>query len=102
MLTPRRRTLSRVAAAALLTLVLAACGGGAAPATGGTPVADGALTVALQFSPRSGYALDTDDAFVLTQLGATETLLNTGPDGDGAPGLATAAPVIGVPSWRVP
>ena len=44
----------------------------------------------MQFAPRSGYAVDTGDAFVLTQLGATETLVGTSPDRTAAPRLATA------------
>ena len=37
---------------------------------------------------------------MLTQLGATETLLNTGPDGDGAPGLATEWQQVDPRTWR--
>lgn len=58
--------------AALLTVT--ACGsftssGGSANAT------DRNLTIALQFTPKAGYALETDDAYVLTQVGCLETLL---------------------------
>ncbi|NUR94735.1 MAG: ABC transporter substrate-binding protein, partial [Kribbellaceae bacterium] len=59
--------------AALLSVT--ACGsfsssGGSASGT------DRDLTIALQFTPKAGYALETDDAFVLTQVGCLETLLN--------------------------
>ena len=37
--------------------------------------ADRSLTIALQFTPKAGYALETDDAFVLAQVGCLETLL---------------------------
>jgi peptide/nickel transport system substrate-binding protein len=37
--------------------------------------ADRSLTIALQFTPKAGYALETDDAFVLSQVGCLETLL---------------------------
>ncbi|OLT08321.1 hypothetical protein BJF90_12505 [Pseudonocardia sp. CNS-004] len=59
---------------------LAACGrdsGGAA----GAPVPDGELRIAAQFAPRSGYAIETDDAFILTQLGAAESLTSAAADG---------------------
>ena len=37
--------------------------------------ADHSLTIALQFTPKAGYALETDDAYVLSQAGCLETLL---------------------------
>jgi len=37
--------------------------------------ADRSLTIALQFTPKAGYALETDDAFVLSQVGCLETLI---------------------------
>jgi peptide/nickel transport system substrate-binding protein len=33
------------------------------------------MVISLQFTPKSNYALETDDAFVLTQIGCLETLL---------------------------
>jgi peptide/nickel transport system substrate-binding protein len=54
-------------------LALSACGtfdsGGS---IGGT---DQGLVISLQFTPRSSYALETDDALVLSQIGCLETLL---------------------------
>jgi peptide/nickel transport system substrate-binding protein len=68
------RPLSGAALCIAALLPVTACGsftssGGAASAT------DRSLTIALQFTPKAGYALETDDAFVLTQVGCLETLL---------------------------
>jgi peptide/nickel transport system substrate-binding protein len=63
-------------------------------------VPDGELAVALQFPPRSGYAVDTDDAFILTQLGAVETLVAAGPDGEAVPHLAAAWQQVDPLTWR--
>ncbi|WP_308259032.1 ABC transporter substrate-binding protein [Pseudonocardia sp. H11422] len=87
-----------VVLALVTALLLAACGG--ATASSGTVVADGELTAALQFAPRSGYAIDTDDAFVLTQLGATETLVATGEDKQPLPRLATGWTRVDPLTWR--
>ncbi|MCW0213534.1 MAG: ABC transporter substrate-binding protein [Pseudonocardia sp.] len=93
-----RTTLTGTCLAAVLALATA-CGGATGAATG--PVRpDGELRVALQFSPRSGYAMDTDDAFVLHQFGATETLVNSGSDGRPQPGLATSWAQVDPTTWR--
>lgn len=84
---------------AVLASALVACGSGAAAGTR-IPVPDGTLTIAMQFGPRSGYAIDTDDAFVLAQLGATETLVAATPEGGGAPSLATAWEQVDPQTWR--
>lgn len=56
----------------------------------GEPAADGHITIALQFTPSAGFALETDDAFVLTQVGCMETLLTYNYDsGELEPLLAT-------------
>jgi peptide/nickel transport system substrate-binding protein len=63
-----------VAALALsTTLTLAACG----TFSGGTSTNadEPALSISLQFTPRSNYALETYDAFVLSAVGCLETLL---------------------------
>lgn len=88
---------------ALLTAVLAAgflTGCGTAPAATGAAVPDGTVTIGLQFAPRSGLAVDTDDAFVLMQLGATETLVALDADRAPQPGLATAWTRTGQTEWR--
>ncbi|GAA4541406.1 ABC transporter substrate-binding protein [Pseudonocardia xishanensis] len=91
------RTPKRFLAAVALVGLLAGCGGGAAPT--GAPVADGELRLAAQFAPRSGYGMDTDDAFVVAQLGATEALVRAGSDGTAQPGLATSWEQRGA-TWR--
>jgi peptide/nickel transport system substrate-binding protein len=83
---------------AVLALV-AACGQGAGAASG-TPVPDGELRIAAQFSPRSGYAIDTDDAFILTQLGATEALTSAAADGQVQPALAESWTQVDPLTWR--
>ncbi|MCE0763802.1 ABC transporter substrate-binding protein [Pseudonocardia kujensis] len=99
--TPRRRLRARpVVALAVLLGLVTACGSGAGPS--GTPVPDGELRLAAQFAPRSGYAMDTDDAFVVAQLGSAETLVEAGPDGTPQPGLATSWAQTADPrTWRI-
>lgn len=68
---------SRLFRTAVLTcsalLALSACGTfGKGGAAGG---GDQSMVISLQFTPRSNYALETDDALVLTQIGCLETLL---------------------------
>jgi peptide/nickel transport system substrate-binding protein len=41
----------------------------------GSSAAEQRLTVALEFGPKAGFAIDADAAFVLTQLGVAETLV---------------------------
>jgi peptide/nickel transport system substrate-binding protein len=89
----------RGAPASVIVLVLAclaACGGQGS----GAPVPDGRIAVALQFAPRSGYAVDSDDAFLLSKLGVTETLVGVGADGLGVPRLATAWAQVDPTTWR--
>lgn len=83
---------------AVLALV-AACGGERG-AAGGAPVPDGELRIAAQFSPRSGYAVETDDAFILTQLGATEALTSATADGQVRPVLAESWTQVDPLTWR--
>ncbi|MDQ4117782.1 MAG: ABC transporter substrate-binding protein [Actinomycetota bacterium] len=91
------RTRARVAAACAAVGLLAACGGGAG---GGAVVPDGRATLAVQFSPDSGYGIDTDDAYVLSQLGVTDTLVASGADGVPRPRLATAWDQVDPLTWR--
>jgi peptide/nickel transport system substrate-binding protein len=63
-------------------------------------VPDGKLTVAVEFGPKAGLAIDTDDAFVLTSLGVVETLVRADPSGQGQPGLATSWQRIDPRTWR--
>jgi peptide/nickel transport system substrate-binding protein len=95
--TRRSGTLAGACLAAGLALVTA-CGGGGQAA--GTIQPDGELRLALQFSPRAGYAMDTDDAFLLHQFGAAETLVNAGSDGRPQPALATSWSRLDPVTWR--
>ncbi|TCK27787.1 ABC transporter substrate-binding protein [Pseudonocardia endophytica] len=94
----RPRTRARVALACAAVGLLAACGGGGSGT--GVPVPDGRITVAAQFSPDSGYGIDTDDAYVLSQLGVTESLVASGTDGVARPRLATAWNQVDPRTWR--
>jgi peptide/nickel transport system substrate-binding protein len=76
----------------VLALLLSACGGGASSG-------DGAVSVALQFPPRAGYAFDADDGALLTKLGVAEPLVALDRQGGPVPGLATAWTQDGT-SWR--
>src|SRR5687767_8640110 len=87
MLSALRHRCSALVSAVAVVVLLAACGGGGG-AEAGTPVPDGELRMAAQLGRRSGYAIDTDDAFILTQLGATETLTSASADGMARPALA--------------
>jgi peptide/nickel transport system substrate-binding protein len=99
MRSPLRHRCSVLATVTAVLALLAACGGG--PGTqGGAPVPDGELRIAAQFSPRSGYAIDTDDAFILTQLGATEALTSATADGQVRPALAESWTRVDPLTWR--
>lgn len=74
-----------------LALLLSACGGA-------VPTGD-AVSVALQFPPRAGYAFDADDGGLLTKLGVAEPLVALDRQGNPVPGLATAWVQDGA-SWR--
>lgn len=94
-----RRRCPVVVTVVVVVAFLAACGrdgGGAA----GTPVPDGELRLAAQFAPRSGYAIETDDAFILTQLGATESLTSAAADGQVRAGLAESWEQVDPLTWR--
>jgi peptide/nickel transport system substrate-binding protein len=68
--------------------------------TTGSSGTDGRLTVAVEFGPKAGFAIDTDDAFALTELGVVETLVRADPNGQGLPGLATSWQQINPLTWR--
>jgi peptide/nickel transport system substrate-binding protein len=85
---------------ALVALVLLGGCGRGADAGSSTPVPDGELRIAAQFAPRSGYAIDTDDAFILTQLGAAESLTSAGADGQARPALAESWTQLDPSTWR--
>ncbi|MFC5233427.1 ABC transporter substrate-binding protein [Pseudonocardia zijingensis] len=83
----------------VVVALLAACGPGGG-GEGGAPVPDGELRIAAQFAPRAGYAVDTDDAFVLTQLGATEALTAAAADGQVRAALAESWTQLDPLTWR--
>ncbi|MEQ3552197.1 ABC transporter substrate-binding protein [Pseudonocardia nematodicida] len=95
---PARSRLRSTAALALTAVVLTACGG----AGGGTGevVPDARMVVAVAFGPDAGYAIDTDDAFAVSQLGVTESLVASGPDGEARPLLATSWEQTDPRTWR--
>ncbi|MDA3625524.1 ABC transporter substrate-binding protein [Saccharopolyspora oryzae] len=66
------RLVRYAALTAATALALAGCGTFENGSPGG---ADGGLVINLQFTPKSHYALETDDALVLSQVGCLETLL---------------------------
>src|SRR5918997_2817152 len=96
---PLRPRCTLLATAVTVLALVAACGQGAG-APSGTPLPDGELRIAAQFSPRAGYAIDTDDAFILTQLGATEALTSAAADGQVRPALAESWSQIDPLTWR--
>lgn len=67
----RRRPAVLLTSTASVGLLLSGCFGG----SGGT-AGDAAqnLVISLQFTPRSNWAMETDDSMILTQLGCGETL----------------------------
>lgn len=70
----RLRT-TRVAALSAAIALLSACGSFDDSSASGTD-ADAGLTISLQFTPMANYALETDDAYVLSQVGCLETLVH--------------------------
>lgn len=88
-----------LATAAPLAIALAACGAGGAPGGSGQPVDN--LVVALQFTPKANWALETDDAFVLSQVGCLETLVRYNMEsGELEPLLATSWEQTSPTEWE--
>ncbi len=96
---PLRPRCTLLATAVAVLALVAGCGQGAGAASG-RPLPDGELRVAAQFSPRAGYAIDTDDAFILAQLGATESLTSAAADGQVRPALAESWTQVDPLTWR--
>lgn len=66
-----------VSAAAGLALILSGCmpgSGGGDAGTGGGGEGGDKLTISLAFTPASNWALETNDSFIISQLGCSETL----------------------------
>ncbi len=58
------------------------------------------LRVALSFAPRAGLSVISDDAFLLTRLGAAETLVRANSSGESLPLLATSWDQLNPTTWR--
>jgi peptide/nickel transport system substrate-binding protein len=58
------------------------------------------LRVALSFPPRAGLSITSDDAFLLTRLGVTETLVRANAAGEAQPLLASSWEQIAPTVWR--
>jgi peptide/nickel transport system substrate-binding protein len=80
--------------------------GTAAPAAASTadapaPIGDPKrLRAGLQFPPRAGWAIETGDAFVLTNLGVAETLVKVDFDGALVPSLAESWQALDPTTWE--
>lgn len=57
-----------------LALAATACGTFGSSEGASADSGDQRLVISLMFTPMAGYALETDDAFLLTQVGCLETL----------------------------
>ena len=80
---------------AILGVVACAAGAGLRQAN----AADDAIVLADIFGPRAGWALETDDAFVLTKTGCMEMLTRIDFDGTLQPGLAVKWTQSGSNQW---
>lgn len=97
------------AALATLSLTLAACGmgggdegsSGNAGSGGSGGSTDGNIVYAHQFAPDAGWALESDDAFILTNIGAGETLVRYDTDGSLQPSLAESWKQSSPTEWTV-
>jgi peptide/nickel transport system substrate-binding protein len=70
------RTLRKGALLVAALMTVTACGSFTASGdSGSADSSNRSITIALQFTPKAGYALETDDAFVLSQVGCLETLI---------------------------
>ena len=63
--------------------------------------AGGKLIIADAFAPTAGWALETDDAFVLTRVGCLEALARVDFDGALTPALATGWQQVSPTEWDV-
>ena len=63
--------------------------------------AGGKLVVAESFPPTAGWAMESDDAFVLTRAGCLEGLARVGFEGEVVPALATGWEQVSPTEWDV-
>ncbi|MFJ5226733.1 ABC transporter substrate-binding protein [Streptomyces sp. NPDC088400] len=83
-----------------MTLTLGACGmnnGGDAAESGG---GGRSIVIDEPFAPAAGWALETDDAFVLSKAGCLETLVSRADSGELAPMLATSWKQTTPRTWK--
>lgn len=84
----KTRSVRATSVAACLALAVSACGSFDSGGTG--TAANQNLVISLQFTPKANFALETDDALVLSQVGCLETLLTYDDEaGELKPMLAT-------------
>ena len=90
------RKAMRIAGGALIGLLVSlATGAGSALAAGGK------IVVAEPFGPTAGWALETDDAFVLTKAGCLEALARIDFDGELVPALAGSWTQVTPTEWEI-
>jgi peptide/nickel transport system substrate-binding protein len=92
------RSLRTAAVAGCLAIGLSACGSFENADAGGA--ANQNLVVSLQFTPKANFALETDDAYVLSQVGCLETLVTYDDEaGELKPMLATKWEQVSPTTW---
>jgi peptide/nickel transport system substrate-binding protein len=86
----------------VLTLSLAACGMGGGGSAGGSG-STGAQSIVIDepFGPVANWALETDDAFVLSKLGCLETLAKYDTSGSLKPMLAESWTQSAPKTWDI-
>ena len=90
------RKAMRIAGGALIGLLVSlATGAGSALAAGGK------IVVSEPFGPTAGWALETDDAFVLTKAGCLEALARIDFDGELVPALAGSWTQVTPTEWEI-
>src|SRR5699024_3165156 len=92
------KQLPAASAALAAVLIVAGCGfsgAGGGPTNGGSggpdgvAAGEGSLVFADSYAPRAGWAMGSDDAFILSRAGCVETLIRYSTTGEKVPSLAT-------------
>ncbi len=76
-------------------------GGDSTGSSGGDDSGDGHVVYASQFAPIAAWALETNDAFILTNMGCLEPLVRYDFDGSLQPGLAESWEQTSPTEWTV-
>ncbi|MEV0905472.1 ABC transporter substrate-binding protein [Streptomyces hokutonensis] len=84
-----------------LTLSLAACGMGGGSSDSGSSTSGQSIVIDEPFAPAADWALETDDAFVLTKAGCLETLTKYDTSGALKPMLAVSWKQSGPKTWDI-